>query len=141
MPREIIIEGYTSEEILAWGDEQLAAFAFCGEPLVFRAGSAQILGEFRLGDGRLEVELAQIEGGGEGVLPALWSLAERYAAQRNLDHVDWIIHALTCAKPNLKLRRVLERMGFTVQKVHGETEAFCYRHNVPLQTTSPTLIS
>lgn len=136
MPREIIIEGYTPEEILSLGDEHLAALVFCGEPLVFRAGSAQILGEFRLSDNRLEVELAQIEGGGEGVLPALWSLAERYAAQKNLDHVDWIVHALTCAKPNLKLRRVLERRGFTVQRVHGETEAFCYRHKLPRQTVA-----
>jgi len=131
MPREMIIEGYTSEEILALSDEQMETFVLCGEPLVFRAGSAEILGEFRLVDSRLEIELAQINGGGEGVLPVLWSLAERYAKQRGLSHVDWIVHALTCAKPNLKLRRVLERMGFSIQKVRGEVDAFFYRHEVP----------
>ena len=136
MARDITIEGYTPAEILALPDAQLEAIVLCGEPLVFRAGSAQILGEFRVVDGRLEVELAQIEGGGEGVLAALWSLSEQYAARRKLHQVDWIVHALTCAKPNLKLRRVLERKGFSIQRVRGNTEAFFYRHEVPNQTQS-----
>ena len=39
--------------------------------------------------------------------------------------VEWIIHAVTCAKPKLKLRRVLERRGFVVKNVEGVGEA-CY---------------
>jgi len=56
----------------------------------------------------LIVELGQIDGGGEGVLPTLTSLAQRYAEKRGLRKVEWIIHALNCAEPNLKLRRVME---------------------------------
>jgi hypothetical protein len=95
-----------------------------GEPLVFRAGSAELLGSFKIASDHLVVELAQIEGGGEGVLISLASLAKRYATLRKLSGVEWIIHAVTCAKPNLKLRRVLERRGFLVKNVDGVGEAY-----------------
>src|SRR4051812_20510694 len=93
---EIRIEGYTPDEILALPGEQIEALVLTGQPLVFRAGSAEILGEFRIEADLLVVELAQIEGGGEGVLPTLWLLAERYARQRGLGGVEWIVHALRC---------------------------------------------
>ena len=130
MPKEIIIEGYTPEEILALPNEQLDALVLSGEALVFRAGTAQILGEFRVIEDRLEVELAQIDGGGEGVLTTLWSLTDRYARRRKLARVDWIVHALTCAKPNLKLRRILEAKGFSIQQVNGGVDAFFLSHPV-----------
>src|SRR5262245_39147684 len=104
--KKILIEGYTPEELLSLPDEQIEAFVFAGRPLVFKAGSAEILGEFRLRSDRLTVELAQIEGGGEGVLPTLAALAERYALRRGFNHVEWVVHAVDCAKPNLKLRSV-----------------------------------
>ncbi len=124
MPREIQIEGYTSDEILALPDEQIEAFVFAGEPFVFRAGSAEVLGEFEVKPDRLVVELAQIEGGGEGVLPTLWVLARRYAERRGLSRVEWIVHAVTCAKPNPKLRRVLSLRGFEVREVPGSGKAY-----------------
>src|SRR5689334_14956831 len=130
MPKEILIEGYTPDQILMIPDEQLEKLLVLGQPIVFRAGTAQILGEFRASGDGLEVVLAQIEGGGEGVLPTLWLLAERYAARRKLLYVDWIVHALNCAMPNPKLRRVLERRGFTIQKVRGDVEAFYYRYEL-----------
>ena len=102
-----------------------------GEPLVFRAGSAQLLGSFKIASDHLVVELAQIEGGGEGVLISLASLAKRYAMLRKLSGVEWIIHAVTCAKPNLKLRRVLERRGFVVKNVDGVGEAYYLFEAVP----------
>jgi hypothetical protein len=61
--REINIEGYTPDEILRLPDGQLDSIVLSGEPLVFRAGSAEILGEFKIRGGSLLVELAQIEGG------------------------------------------------------------------------------
>jgi len=128
--KEILIEGYTPEEILAVPDDQLDALVLCDEPIVFRAGTAQILGEFRVVNDSLEIELAQIEGGGEGVLPTLWTLADRYARRRELKRVEWIVHALNCAKPNPKLRRVLERKGFSIARVRGDVEAFVFRREV-----------
>jgi hypothetical protein len=38
--------------------------------------------------------------------------------------VERIIHAVTCAQPNLKLRRVLECGGFVVENVDGIDEAY-----------------
>lgn len=129
--RRIDIEGYTPDEILALPDEQLDGFVLTGEPLVFRAGSAEIPGEFKIRGGSLLVELAQIGGWGEGVLPALTSLAHRYAQRRGLEKVEWMVHALNCAEPNLELRRVLERRGFVVTDVEGVGEAYYLAHDVP----------
>ena len=120
----VTIEGYTADEILALPDEQLDAFVFVGEPLLFRAGTATILGEFRIVEDRLVAELAQIDGGGEGVLPTLWVLVERVAARRQLSSVEWIVHAVNCARPNPKLRRVLEHRGFEVRDIAGVGEAY-----------------
>ena len=128
--REIDIEGYTPDEILGLPDEQLDGFVLSGEPLVFRAGTAEILGEFKIRGGSLLVELGQIEGGGEGVLPTLTSLAHRYAQSRGLDKVEWVVHALNCAKPNPKLRGVMERRGFVVTDVEGVGEAYYCVHQV-----------
>jgi hypothetical protein len=54
--KPILIEGYTSEEILGLPPNQLKNFVFIGKPLVFKTGSAQILGEFTLRDNRLVIE-------------------------------------------------------------------------------------
>lgn len=91
--KQIDIEGYTAKEILNLPGEQLDVFVLSGRPIVFRAGSAQILGELNISGESLIVELAQIDGGGEGVLPALTSLARQYAKKRGLKKVEWIVHA------------------------------------------------
>ena len=122
--REVMFEGLREEEILNLPGETVEQLVLLGEPLLFRAGSAVILGSFKIKCNRLVVELAQIEGGGEGVLISLASLAKRYAALRGLSGVEWIVHAVSCAKPNLKLRRVLERRGFTIKQVAGVGEAY-----------------
>lgn len=124
------LEGYTADEILSLPDTLLDAIALSGEPLVFRFGTAEVLGSFQIRDTRLIVELAQIEGGGEGVLPTLWVLTERYARQRGLSKVEWIAHAVNCARPNQKLRRVLERRGFQVQDVPQRGQAYYLLHSL-----------
>ena len=128
------IEGYTTDEILALSDEEIDAFAFTAAPLVLRVGTAQILGEFRLTPDRITVELAHIDGGGEGVLPSLWLLTERIATRRMIAEVEWIVHAINCANPNMKLRRVLERRGFTVRDVPGVGAAYYQLHKIPSET-------
>jgi hypothetical protein len=125
MAREILFEGFSRDQILRLPAEQIEKLVLTGEPIVFAAGSARILGEFRLRGNRLVVTLAQIEGGGEGVLPSLWRLMEDYAKSRSLEGVEWIVHAVSCARPNPKLKRVLERRGFTIRDVEG-VSAYCY---------------
>jgi hypothetical protein len=78
----------------------------------------------------LIIQLAQIDGGGEGVLPSLWLLAHRYATQHHLTEIEWIIHAVNCAKPNLKLRRLLERRGFVVRDIEGIGQVYYLVLNV-----------
>ena len=129
MRRNITFEGYSPGELLEIPDNDIDSFVFIDEPLVFKAGSAEILGEFRIEANSLIIELAQIDGGGEGILPTLWILSEKIARKRNLDSVEWIVHALTCAKPNLKLRRILELKGFEVKDVGGNTEAYYYKND------------
>lgn len=129
--REVLFEGLCEEEILSLPQEHVDKLILIGEPLVFRAGSAELLGSFKIACDHLVVELAQIEGGGEGVLTSLASLAKRYATLRKLSGVEWIVHAVSCAKPNLKLRRVLERRGFTVKNVDGVGEAYHLFETLP----------
>ncbi len=123
--RSITLDGLTPDDVLALPDDHIDALILCGVPLVFRAGTAEILGRFWVESDSLVLELGHIDGGGEGVLPGIAVLAERYARRRGLTALDWRVHALNCAKPNPKLRRVLERRGFTVAEVPGSGE--CYR--------------
>lgn len=129
--KHIDIEGYTPTQILALPPAHLEQLVLIGAPILFRVGSAQILGEFAVEGEHLVVELAQIEGGGEGVLPTLWLLCERLASQRGLVAIEWIVHALNCAQPNPKLRRLLERRGFEVRDVSGRGQALYFLHVIP----------
>jgi hypothetical protein len=127
---QITIEGFTVEELLSLPEDEFEKFVFCGEPVAFKAGSAEVLGQFRIDADSLIIELAHIDGGGEGVLIAIWLLAERWAASRNLTKVEWIVHALHCARPNPKLRRVLDLKGFKVEEIPGIGEVYHYVHNI-----------
>jgi hypothetical protein len=115
-PKSLSIEGYTADELLALPSEMLDAYLLADEPILFRMGTAEILAKFELLEGTLAVELAHIDGGGEGVLPALWSTIERYAKKKGAQEVEWIVHAISCARPNMKLRRVLEKRGFVIRE-------------------------
>ena len=128
--RNVLIEGYSIEEILALSNEELDQFVFCGEPIVFKIGSAEILGKFDRDSDRVILELAHIDGGGEGALPTIGALASRYAQREDTEYVEWRIHAVNCANPNLKLRRVLERRGFTVKDIDGVGECYHAMENV-----------
>jgi hypothetical protein len=124
--KPVTFDGLTLDEVLALPDEAIDALILCAEPLVFRVGTADVLGRFWVADSALVLELGHIDGGGEGVLPAIAHLAERYARRRRLTALDWRVHAVNCARPNLKLRRILERRGFTIADVMGS--GVCYHH-------------
>ena len=130
--RNVFIEGYTAEDILTFSNEELEQFVFLDEPIVLRAGSAEILGKFERTADRMIIELAHIEGEGEGVLPAIRALASKYVQRERLEFLEWRIHAVHCVNPNLKLRRVLEKHGFEVKEVQGVE---CY-HFVERSTLS-----
>jgi hypothetical protein len=97
MPRwEVLFDGFTEDEILRRAAETIEGLIVLGEPLVFRVGSATVLGSLKLSSGRLVIELAQIKGGGEGVLLSLGSIARRYATLRNVVGVEWIALCIRC---------------------------------------------
>ena len=129
--KPVTLEGLDPEELLAMPDEAIDALILCAEPLVFRAGTADVLGRFWVADGALILELGHIDGGGEGVLRTIARLAERFARRRGLTALDWRVHAINCARPNLKLRRVLERRGFMVADVPGS--GICYHRIQPVR--------
>lgn len=126
----MLIEGYTIDEVLELPNAELQAIVLKDEPIVFKAGSANILGKFKVAGNTLFLELAHIDGGGEGALPSLAALATRYAKREELEFVEWNVHAVHCATPNLKLRRVLERKGFLVKNVAGIGECYWLRVSV-----------
>jgi hypothetical protein len=112
---EVLVEGMAPSQLLDLRDQDLDALLFSKERIVFSVGSAEVLGGFRVHERTLVVELGHVDGGGEGVLRVLWLLARRYARRRGIAEIDWLVHAVHCPHPNLKLRRVLERRGFTVE--------------------------
>ncbi|WP_083438011.1 hypothetical protein [Caldimonas brevitalea] len=132
---QVLLEGYTVDEILELPNDELEAIVLRDEPLVFKAGTANLLGRFKVAADTLVMELAHVDGGGEGALPSLASLARQYALREGLSFIEWRVHAVHCARPNLKLRRVLERRGFTVQDLPGTGE--CYRLRISMNGMQP----
>jgi len=124
----VLIEGLTARQLLELPGSELDVLLLTENPIVFAIGSARVLGRARLEPTRLVVELAHVDGGGEGALRGLWCLANAYARRRGVAEVEWLVHAVTCAHPNLKLRRVLDRRGFTVQHVDGIGDVYRLVH-------------
>jgi hypothetical protein len=130
--RRVLIEGYTLDALLQASDDFLHQLIFTDEPVVLNIGSARVLGQFRLDPEEIVVQLAEIDGGGEGVLPTLWSAVTLYAKQRQIKRVHWVVHAVSCAKPNLKLRRLIERRGFAIRETADYGRAYYYLHHITL---------
>ena len=122
--KPVKFESLTPDEILDLDVTDVDELVFNGEAIVVNIGSAQILGQFSLQDDVMVIGLAQIDGGGEGVLPAIASLASKLAKQRDIREIEWQVHAVTCAQPNLKLRQMLVRRGFEIREVDGVGEVY-----------------
>lgn len=122
--KNIAIEGESLKEILKWTEEEFDALVLIDTPIVFNIGSAEVLGQFAIKENRLIVELAQIDGGGEGVLLAISKISKYIARLKNIEEIHCIVHAINCAKPNLKLRSHLEKTGFTIQNIPNKGEAY-----------------
>ncbi|MGE0490991.1 MAG: hypothetical protein AB7S38_17420 [Vulcanimicrobiota bacterium] len=70
-------------------------------------------------------------------MPAVARLARAIARRRELERIEWVVYAVHCAKPNPKLRRVLEGLGFTIQPHPEFGEAFFLSE--PVDTSAPSL--
>lgn len=124
------IEGESLKEILAWPEHYFDELVLIDDPIVLNIGSAEVLGQFAVKDNVLVVELAQIDGGGEGVLPAISRIAKRVAHIKSIKTIECIVHAINCAEPNLKLRSHLIKTGFEIKNVEGKGDAYFKKINV-----------
>lgn len=120
----IRIEGLKPDELLALPEAEFDQLVVADRPIVFRIGTAQVLGEFRRVRDVLSVDLAHIDGGGEGVLPSLGSMVQRYSRERGVQTIEWLVRATNCARPNPKLLAVLQRRGFIAREVPERGEAY-----------------
>lgn len=127
MAQPILFEGYTQEEILALSDDEIEAWIFVDDPIIFKVGTAEILAKVEIVDSSLVIELAQIDGGGEGILMKIGILARKYARKHKLQTIEWIVHSLDCLDPNPKLNPMLERAGFSIQEVPNKGKAYYRR--------------
>ncbi|ESQ79505.1 hypothetical protein [Asticcacaulis sp. YBE204] len=120
------IEGLSLSVLKALSKDEQDAFLAFGKPVTFRMGSATILAEFNRSEQELSVNLAHIDGGGEGVLVLLWKALAQYATDRGYEAVNWHVHALTCVIPNPRLQRFLRNKEFakTEHPVHGPIFTF-----------------
>ncbi len=107
------VEGIPLKALKALAKDELDTLLAFGRPISFHIGSANILAEFNRHEVELSVNLAHIDGGGEGVLVVLWKAVETYARDRNYEAIQWNVHALTCARPNLRLQQFLRTRSFT----------------------------
>lgn len=123
----ILIEGLEPEELISL--EDLETYAVAGRPIVISVGAAEVLAEFSISEKVLNVEIAVVEQGGEGVLPVLIDVIERAALLRKFVAIEWSVFARNCTIPNPKLMKVLERIGFEVHKIEGGTEFYWQRRS------------
>jgi len=128
--KSINIEGESLKEILEWPEYYFDELVLIDDPIVLNIGTAEVLGQFAVKDNVLIVELAQIDGGGEGVLPAISRISKRVAQIKSIKKIDCVVHAINCVEPNLKLRAHLLRTGFEIKNVPGKGDAYFKQINV-----------
>jgi hypothetical protein len=118
---DLLIEGYTMDELNELiGSEEFEELIFSNKPVVFNAGSAELLGQFHKDANELHIDLAHIDGGGEGVLITINSLIKKYASHKNITTINWYVNATNCARPNPKLQRVLKLKNYEVRTIKGK---------------------
>ncbi|GAB5410535.1 MAG: hypothetical protein BalsKO_29000 [Balneolaceae bacterium] len=120
----IKIEGESIEEILNWSEQEFDQLVLIDKPIVVKIGSGEVLGQFTIREKTLVIELAQIDGGGEGVLPTINKIAKHISITKSIRSIEYIVNAINCAKPNLKLRAFLERMEFEIKDIPNKGEAY-----------------
>ncbi|MDX8465969.1 hypothetical protein RFM26_09785 [Mesorhizobium sp. VK23B] len=109
----IEIEGIPLDALRALSHQEQDELLSFSRPISFMMGSATVLAEFNQDGKELTINLAHIDGGGEGVLLVLWRALRAYATERDYHSIRWNVHALTCAKPNPRLKRFLRTHSFS----------------------------
>ena len=128
---EVLIDGLSTTELLQWSDsEEFQSIVFTEEPVIFRAGTSQVLGQFSKVDDQLRIVLSHIEGGGEGVLLTVVNLFRKFAKRQKLEEIEWIVHAVDCPKPNPKLPRILELKGFYIIDDPTDGQVYMKREDI-----------
>ncbi len=124
--REILIDGFNSEEIkeLSKADEFID-IVFSDTPIIFKAGTSEMLGQFTKEDAKLRILFSHITGGGEGVLIKLMNLFREFCKDNDIREIIWTVHAVDCPRPNIKLPGLLERKGFEI--VNDPIDGYVYR--------------
>lgn len=115
MENKILIDGMREEELVQLSkSKDIQELIFADIPVVFQAGTSDILGQFKRTENELIITLSQIIGGGEGILIKIMNLFRKFAKENDFERIIWKVHAVDCPKPNLKLRKVLELKNFEV---------------------------
>ncbi len=113
--KEFLIEGFTEKEINELiQSEEFLNIIFSDEPVIFKAGSSEILGNFKKQENELTITFSHIIGGGEGVLLKLMNMFRDYAKNTKKVKITWVVHAVDCPKPNPKLPKILEKKKFFI---------------------------
>ncbi|WP_369994417.1 hypothetical protein [Winogradskyella sp.] len=122
---ELKIEGYTTKELENLVEtNDFETLIFSNTPVVINAGSAEILAQFHKENNELHIDLAHIDGGGEGVLISINSLARKYAIKKNYIAINWYVNATNCANPNPKLQRILKLKNYKVKSFKSKGSVF-----------------
>ena len=126
MKNRLLIDGMSELELLELAkDKEFQEIIFMDKPLIFTAGTSEILGQFKREEDSMEIILSHIDGGGEGVLLRITNLFREFGKQQGINEIDWIVHAADCPKPNPKLKRILELKGF--EMVNHERDGLVYQ--------------
>ena len=124
MRRTIEVEGFTPEELLALPADAISSFVFTDEPVTFRVGTCRDPWSLSYHRQPPCCGVSARRRRRRRVLVTIAALCTRYAHKRELAEIEWIVHAVHCARPNLALRRVPDNRGFQVRHISGIGPAY-----------------
>jgi hypothetical protein len=128
---QVLLEGFSVEELLKLPDPDFAKLNFHNQPLAFKAGNNTIIAQFILTPDALALEVNHLDRGSEGSLSVIASLAARYALREKRAFIDWRLPLLNCVNVNPKLRLVLERREFKIRNTSNPATGAFFFKRVP----------
>src|ERR1700732_1829907 len=92
---KVLFEGLKEEEILDLPKETVEHLILLGEPIVFRVGSATLLGSFKVNCNHLVVELAPDRGRRQRRAGVCGFAGETIFQAAYIVGCEWIVHAVS----------------------------------------------